>query len=81
MSTTKTFIQTMNNLKKKIKTLHYVNQAIEFDMNKISKKSKEYEPMFQRSNNLRIAVVKTQMKQWQVLLNELYSMKDQKVSS
>ena len=82
MSTSKTFLQTMKNLKKKMKTLHYVNQAIDIDLNKISKKAKEYESMFQRSNNLKIAVMKTHIKHAQTILNELYLInKDQKVSA
>jgi hypothetical protein len=79
MSTSKTFLQTMKNFKNKIKTLHYVNQAIDIDLNRLSKKAKEYESMFQRSNNLKIAVMTTQIKQSQAILNELYSMKDEKV--
>ena len=79
MSTSKTFLQTMKNFHKKIKTLNYVNQAIDIDLNRLSKKAKEYESMFQRSNNLKIAVMTTQIKKSQAILNELYSMKDEKV--
>ena len=71
MSTSKTFLQTMKNFHKKIKTLNYVNQAIDIDLNRLSKKAKEYESMFQRSNNLKIAVMTTQIKKSQAILNEL----------
>jgi|TARA_B100000959_G_C14554526_1_gene449074 predicted nucleic acid-binding Zn-ribbon protein len=61
-------INKLKKLSKKNDTLEFVRKSIEIDLEKISKKSKEYKSMFDRCRNLTIEIMKNQIEMHQIAI-------------